>query len=187
MCRKEQARSELIPSGDSLHLVFPNQAWIDFIASRDQLRDLWIDRPSAKSLDSIARLHLQHLSITYPSHVRDWRFLSKMCGLRYLKLANVSSLPSLEHIAELVHLEVLILAGTYSRNLKIPSLEPLSRLANLRVVLFASVQLRDWSLASLHDKPRLEYFSCPSACPKTELQTLQARHPKLDLFDHDAV
>jgi hypothetical protein len=182
-CRGERPRSALIPSKESLCLDFPNQAWVDFAATCDGLRDLWIDRPSAKSLDGIARLPLRHLSITYPSYVRDWRFLSQLWGLRYLRLANVTSLLSLEHIAELVHLEVLILAGTYSRILKVPSLKPLSRLTNLRVVIFASFRPQDWSLAPLHEMRRLEHFSCPSSCPIEELKSLQDRHPALKLID----
>src|SRR5204862_2992612 len=103
----------LIPSGDSLRLIAPNQGWVDLAAQRHHVRDLWIDKPSAKCLDLVAGLPLRHLSIAYPSYVGDWSFLSKLWGLRYLRLVNVTSLSSLEHIAELVHLEVLILAGTY--------------------------------------------------------------------------
>jgi hypothetical protein len=186
-CRGLRAQQDLIPPGESLWLIFPNQAWIDLAAERDCVRDLWIDKPSAKSLDSISALPLRHLSITYPSHVREWHFLSKLRDLRYLRLANVTSLTSLDPVTEMVHLQVLILAGTYSRDIKIPSLKPLSRLTELRVVIFASFRPEVWSLAPLHGMQRLEHFSCPSRCPKTELQELQAKHPKLDLFDDDDV
>jgi hypothetical protein len=186
MCRGERARAELIPSGESLHLVFPNQAWVDFAATPDELRDLWIDRSSARRLDAITRLPLRHLSITYPSYVRDWQFISQLYGLRYLRIANATTLTSLEHIAELVHLEVLILAGPYSRDMKVPSLKPLSRLTNLRVLMFASFRPQDWSLAPLHEMRRIEYFSCPSSCPVEELHALQDKHPKLDLINDAA-
>ena len=185
-CRGERPRSELIPSKESLELIFPNQDWVDFAGTCDGLRDLWIDRPSAKSLDCITKLPLRHLSVTYPSYVRDWRFLSQLWGLRYLRLANVTSLQTLDHIADLVHLEVLILAGTYSRNLKVPSLKPLSRLTNLRIVIFASFRPQDWSLVPLHEMSRLEHFSWPSSCPVKELKSLQDRHPILRLIDDDA-
>ena len=186
MCRGERARSELIPSGESLHLLFPNQVWVDFAATHNGLRDLWIDRSSAKHLDAVTRLPLRHLSISYPSYVRDWQFLSKLYGLHYLRIANATTLTSLEHIAELVHLEVLILAGPYSRDMKVPSLKPLSRLTNLRVMMFASFRPQDWSLAPLYKMRRLEHFGCPSSCPVEELRALQDKHPKLDLIDDDA-
>jgi|ERR1700722_1482357 len=185
-CRGERPRSELIPSRESLELISPNQKWVDFAATCDGLRDLWLDKPSAKSLDCITKLPLRHLSVTYPSYVRDWRFLSQLWGLRYLRLANVTSLLSLEHVAELVHLEVLILAGTYSRILKVPSLKPLSRLTNLRVVILASFRPQDWSLVPLHEIRRLEHFSCPSSCPVKELKSLQDKHLSLKLIDDDA-
>lgn len=184
-CGGVRPRHELIPPGDNLRLITPNQAWVDLTVEHRNLRALWLDKPTAKSLDKIPSLPLEHFSITYPSHVRDWQFLSKLRGLRYLRIYNATSLSTLDDIADLVQLQVLILGGSYSRDMKVPSLKPLARLTDLRVVMLVAFRPQDWSLEPLHGMRQLEHFCCPSTCPRDELLAMQARHPKLDLINGD--
>jgi hypothetical protein len=184
-CRKAKPSVELLPPGESVDLNFPNQAWVDLVARKPSLKNLSIDRPSAKSMDVLSGLPLQHLSFHYPSYIKDWRFLSTLADLRHLKVNNVTSLRDLDCIARLTQLEVLILTGTYGRNLRLPSLRPIAGLTKLRVVILAAVRLDDWSLSPLHQSACLEHFSCPKACPRTELEALQVKHPQLDLIEHE--
>jgi hypothetical protein len=67
-------------------LGFPNQAWIDMLAEAQNLRALDIKAPRARDLRPLANLDLFHLTLSYPSFVKDWSFIGAMPSLLRLAL-----------------------------------------------------------------------------------------------------
>src|SRR6185369_894890 len=79
-------------------LVFPSQDWINAISSAGSTRALFLDRPKAKDLGPIADLPLVHLSLSYPSYVKNRSFIERLTTLVRLSLHNTLSLGSLDYV-----------------------------------------------------------------------------------------
>jgi hypothetical protein len=160
----------------SVSLAFPNQEWINLAAQVGTISALFIDRPSAKDLSPISEMNLFHLSLSYPSRVKDWRFVRNLASLKRLSLHNTLSIQDIEEVGALSHLEVFQLSGGYSKSLQLPSLWPLAKCRPLVAVLLAAVRFTDYSLQPLLSLPSLQRFDCPMWWPANELQSLCAHN-----------
>ena len=160
-------------------LGFPNQAWIDMLGDAQHLRAIDIKAPRARDLHPLAKLDLFHLTLSYPSFVKDWSFLRSMSSLLRLALDNTLSLQDLKPVQRLSRLEVIRLSGGFSKTLRLPSLAPLAHLENLRAVLLASLRFEDWSLFPLFGLPDLKRFDSPLSCPKDQFHMLLRYNPRL--------
>jgi hypothetical protein len=170
-CTKSEP-DELHLSGSAIVLVFPNQAWIEAASSSSTIRALFLDRPKTKDLSPLANLPLFNLTVSYPSHVKDWGFLERFPSLLRLSLHNTLSITSLESVGKLRGLEVFQLSGGYSKCLRLPSLVPLACCENLRVIDLANVRCADPSLRPLLSLSALRRFDCPLYWPADEVQAL---------------
>src|SRR5437667_8043760 len=146
LCRSQKPDPSLLFGQQSVRLVFPNQEWIDLTADSPQITSLFVDRPRARDLSPLSSLSLINFSVSYPSYVKDWSFLSSFSSLLRLVLANTLSIRDLEPLREFLNLEVLMVSGGYSKTLKLLSLSPLSDLMRLKVVAFAAVRFECWDL-----------------------------------------
>jgi len=178
-CRSQKADSSLLLGRQSVRLVFPNQEWIDLVAESPQITSLFVDRPRARDLSPLSSLRLFNFSVSYPSYVKNWSFLSSFSSLVRLVLANTLSILDLEPLREFLNLEVLMVSGGYSKTLKLPSLSPLSDLIRLKVIALAAVRFECWDLDCLLKLPELCLFDCPQYWPKDEVMKLARSKPQL--------
>lgn len=165
--------------GPDVALTFPNQAWIDIIPSAQHLRSIYVDRPRARDLSPVASLSLINLTMSYPSHVKEWSFLRQLKQLKRLSLHNTLSLVDLEVTSELRDLGIFELDGGYSKPLCLPSLHPLGRLIKLKAILMAAVKFSDWSLVPIYGLKELRRFNCPKYWPKQEIAGLLRARPSV--------
>jgi hypothetical protein len=179
LCRSQQPDPSLLLGRQSVRLVFPNQEWIDLTADSPQITSLFVDRPRARDLSPLSSLSLINFSVSYPSYVKDWSFLSSFSSLLRLVLDNTLSIRDLEPLREFLNLEVLMISGGYSKTLKLPSLSPLSDLMRLKVVALAAVRFGCWDLGCLLRLPELCLFDCPLYWPKAEVMKLAQHKPHL--------
>ena len=166
-------------NGHEISLWRPKQDWIDLLKDASHVRALFIAQPRARSLHAVASLNLFNLSLSYPSFVKDWSFLTGMQSLIRLALHNTLSMHDLEPVRTLSGLEVLQVSGGMSKNLQLPSLEPLAELKRLRVISLASVRFEDWSLFPLFGLPALERFDSPLYCPSDQFEMLRRYNPRV--------
>jgi hypothetical protein len=179
LCRSQKPDSSLLLGRQSVRLVFPNQEWINLAAESPQITSLFVDRPRARDLSPLSSLRLSNFSVSYPSYVKDWSFLSSFSSLVRLVLANTLSIQDLEPVREFLNLEVLMVSGGYSKVLKLPSLSPLSSLRRLKVIALAAVRFECWELDCLLNLPELCVFDCPLQWPKNEVMKLARHKPQL--------
>lgn len=166
-------------NNSAVALIFPSQAWIDVAASVPTITALFIDRPKAKDLNSLANLSLINLTVSYPSRVKDWTFLQRIPSLLRLSLHNTLSLPDLEAVRSLPCLEVFQLSGGYSSSLRLPSLSPLADCRRLTAIDLVAIRCTDWSLKPLFGLSALRRFDCPLWWPSTELHAFLAHNKVL--------
>jgi len=169
---KDQKPDVALLQGASVSLVFPSQEWINLVADIETITALFIDRPSAKDMNPIANMNLYHLSMSYPTPVKDWSFIRNLTSLQRLSLHNTLSIHSIEEVETLSLLEVFQLSGGYSKSLRLPSLRPLAECRRLVAILLAAVRFTDYSLQPLMNLPSLRRFDCPAWWPANELQSL---------------
>jgi len=175
LCRSQKPEPSLLLDHQSGRLVFPNQEWIDLAAASPQITSLFVDRPKARDLTPLSSLNLINFSVSYPTYVRDWSFLSGFRSLLRFVLANTVSIKDLEPLRELLELEVCMVSGGHSQVLRLPSLSPLSDLTRLKVVVLAAVRFDCWDLRCVAKLPDLCLFEGPLYWPKDEL-IRRARH-----------
>jgi hypothetical protein len=176
----EHAPNLSLLRGTAIALTFPNQAWVDLVSSARSVTALFLDRPKAKDLSAIANLPLTNLTMSYPSHVKDWSFLRRLPTLIRLSLHNTLSLQDLELVRALSSLEVLQLSGGYSKPLRLPSLAPLADSRHLTAILLAAVHCTDWSLRPLFHLSSLRRFDCPLWWPSGEIRALTEHNKELN-------
>jgi hypothetical protein len=123
-------------------------------------------------LSAVSKLPLVNLTVSYPSHVKNWTFLQQMHSLLRLSLHNTLSIQDLEPVRSLVGLEVLQVSGGYSKWLELPSLAPLASCSKLFVIDLAAVRCADTSLRPLFGLTALRRFDCPLSWPKAEVEAL---------------
>lgn len=179
LCRSQKPDLPLLQEKEHIVLIFPNQAWIDLAAEATWIKTIFIDRPSACDLSPLISLKLCNLSVSYPTRVKNWNFLSHFSVLLRLALHNTLSIQDLEPLRSLTRLEVLELSGGYSSVLRLPSLAPISSLLRLKVISLASVRFKSWDLDCLLGLPDLCIFDCPLWWPKEEIAKLTDHNPKL--------
>lgn len=179
LCRSQKPDPSLLLGQQSVRLVFPNQEWIDLTAGSAQITSIFVDRPKARDLSPLSSLSLINFSVSYPSNVKDWTFLSSFSSLLRLVLANTLSIRDLDPLRKLLNLEVLMVSGGYSKTLKLPSLSPLSDLMRLKVVALAAIRFECWDVGCLLKLPELCLFDCPLYWPKEEVVKLARHKPQL--------
>lgn len=177
-CKSHKPDPSLL-SASEVALSFPNQAWIDMLGEAEHLRALDIKAPRAQKLHPLAKLNLFHLTLSYPSFVKDWSFLQSMHSLLRLALDNTLSLRSLDPVGHLSQLEVIRLSGGFSKVLHLPALTPLADLKHLRALLLASVHFTDWTLFPLFGLTGLRRFESPLSCPQEHFQMLLRYNPSV--------
>src|SRR5882672_7215183 len=93
-CNSQLPDIRLLHGREGVWLVHPNQQWIDLVAQAPTIKAVWVDKPRVRKLDlsPLSELGLYNFSTSYPSHIRDWSFLSKIPSLKRVVLHNTLSL-----------------------------------------------------------------------------------------------
>jgi hypothetical protein len=171
----------LLSGKEAIVLTFANQDWVDLAGSASTITAIFLDRPKARDLRPIGNLRLYNLTLSYPSYVREWGFLSLLSDtLLRLTLDNTLSLGSLDLLSELRVLEALRLSGGYSKDAKLPSLEALGELTNLKIIDLAAVRFANSDLSALWRLPHLARFDCPFYFPRGQVEKLKAHFSSLE-------
>jgi hypothetical protein len=178
-CRPQKPDPSLLAGRQSVRLLDPDQEWINLVAESPHITSLFLDQPRARDLSPLSSLKLINFSVSYPSQVKNWSFLSSFTSLVRLVLANTLSIRDLDTLRNFHNLEVLMVSGGYSKKLQLPSLSPLSELTRLKVIVLAAVRFESWDLTMLHQLPELCLFDCPLSWPKSELMNLARNKPHL--------
>jgi hypothetical protein len=173
------------PPGDDLlsveilRLVSPTAEWIIKISESGQLRYLRIKTPRTSDLTPLTNLALTQFEISYPTRIKEWRFLSNLTGLRRLFLDNTTSFTDTSCLENLHNVEFLGLAGGYSKPLRIKCLKSLSAMHSLKAIYLANVRLEDWDLSPLGQLKQLQLLYTPKWCPAQEIRKLREAIPDL--------
>ncbi len=164
---------------DNVYLLSPGADWIAKISESNMLRSLAIKNPATDDLRPIGKLALLQFEVSYPTRVKDWRFLSQLTNLRRLFIDNTTTFSDLSCLEEMRAVEFLGITGGYSKPLRADSLRPLAAMSALRAIFLANVRFGDWDLSSLRLLTRLELLHTPKWCPAKEVALVRQQVPAL--------